>query len=441
LVHSWIYLTLGVIIALIALGAVAINVAINKNTVSYSGEHIEPLTTECRTAPYPSDELILKNRTWISVTRIDSHDILEKCTIITPELISKLPKLETALKGADGCKDGTEICEVSYGISRSEDSEDYEVSVSAEEGQSIANQIGLTIGAYRSLGTLVYDNKYYRLEVFTTDGETGVQAEVSFAEPIGSEPILLRKGDSIAYTLKAKTWATYGKPAELDLQARAGARDSELDVRFEPSKLVVPERSEASAKLIITADENARDGRYEIAASAIVNNGGGGFLPACHHSSSCAIVQIGDSDWQIRTYGSDSSGSIGGKKAPEWLRVNVETSKDVYSKDESIEIKAYIINDSEEKIILNKDLRLIIQVLGSSGSLYGIDAYISDGEPIVLEPKSRTLLARPFYWDQETFISMAAPQYVGQGTYTLDMDFAGYQGHFFRDQKKIQILE
>ncbi len=441
MVHSWIYLTLGVIVALTALGAVAINVAINKNTVSYSKEHTEPLTTECRNPPSPSDELILKNRTWISVTRIDSHDILEKCTIINPGLISKLPKLGTALKGADGCKDGTEVCEVSYGVSRSGDSEDYELSVSAEEARSIVKQIGLTIGEYRSFGTLAYDNKFYLLELFTTDGETGVQAEVSFAEPIGSEPILLRKGDSIAYTLKAKTWATYGKPAELDLQALASARDSGLDVRFEPSKLVVPERSEASAKLIITADENARDGRYDIAASAIVNNGGGGFLPACHHSSSCAVVQIGDSDWQIRTYGSDSYGSIGGKKAPEWLRVNVETNKDVYSRDESVEIEAYVINDSEEEIVLDKDLGLIIQVLGSSGSLYGIDAHIFDGESIVLEPESKTLLARPFYWDQETFISLAAPHYVGEGTYTLDMDFAGYQGHFFRDQKKIQILE
>jgi hypothetical protein len=31
---------------------------------------------------------------------------------------------------------------------------------------------------------------------------------------------------------------------------------------------------------------------------------------------------------------------------------------------------------------------------------YGIDARYDSNEPLVLEPKSKTLLVRPFYWDQ-----------------------------------------
>lgn len=50
-----------------------------------------------------------------------------------------------------------------------------------------------------------------------------------------------------------------------------------------------------------------------------------------------------------------------------------------------------------------------------------------DGKPITLGPHSKTLIARPFYWDQRTFGSDSVLHNVVPGNYRIDASFRGYE--------------
>lgn len=256
----------------------------------------------------------LKERTWISVVKIanPSEIVKGKCiVVVSQEIISKIPALVKAMSGADGCAAGTEVCEVSYGISSATgdpslgitilDKDDYELTVSHDEAIEIAKQFrttttGLGIDDGHSAAgavVLAYNNSFYALYLHTADTKEGIgaQVEAKFVEPSTAAvvaayptPAVLEKDRSLSYTVMLKTWATYGGPAEVDLRAATMA-DSGLQVRIEPDHLVIPERSEAKAKLVIS-NYDGRPGNYEIRVAGRINNSSTLFGP-CGFDSQC----------------------------------------------------------------------------------------------------------------------------------------------------------
>ncbi|MGI0012764.1 MAG: hypothetical protein ACREBU_04870 [Nitrososphaera sp.] len=378
----------------------------------------------------------VKDRNWISVMRVDAGNfdgaINAPCTILTTGLASQIPSLMTAIRGADGCSDGTEVCAVSYGISIGGDELDYELTLTREEVAAILRNIRL--GQYNS-AIIANGNSFYLMRFSSMDTKVGsVQIETQFLEPVPQIPIPLAAGESVIYTLLVRTWATYGGPASIDLTASSSARDSGLLVAFEPSTLEVNERSEARALLTITATQNVRNGTYDVNVGGTINDAG--LIPSgpCDHS--CPAIRIGDSPWNIMTFGSDMRmWQSGPGKVPDWLRLEVDIAKKMYSSGEQIEIKTYLVNDGADKVVLDGEdssRRLMIMISGPSEnstaatSVYGIDAYDLGTDPITIEHKSKLLLVRPFIWDQKTFASQVEPYQVSSGTYSIAVSFGGY---------------
>lgn len=391
----------------------------------------------------PVESDLVKDRNWISVAKVDSttgvrNGIDAPCTIVTPDLAFKIPALTTAIKGADGCVDGTEVCEVSYGISVGGDSADYELTITKEEAVAILKEIRL--GQYNA-AMLASGDGFYMMWFHSIEEGTpaGAQIETLLLEPFPSTPVPLAPGQSINYTLLVKTWATYGGPARIDLFASASARDSGLLVGLEPSTLKIPERSEAKAILKITASQDARDGIYDINVGGRIN--GGGYIPSGPCNYGDCKVRVGNSSWHIQTFGSDTQmGQYGPRKAPDWLRLEVETDKQVYAPREPVEIKAYLVNDGTESLTVDRNAtRLITSIIGP---VYTIDAFDFDSaDSIVVEPKSKVLLVRPFVWDQKTFHSDEEPFFVREGRYIIEVSFSGVENYILHNSTEIVIGE
>jgi hypothetical protein len=87
--------------------------------------------------------------------------------------------------------------------------------------------------------------------------------------------------------------------------------------------------------------------------------------------------------------------------------MELELNKEEFMDGDIAEIKAYLVNNSTETITFTPRELLIsvikTQPVGYYDNMYGIDARYESDEMIVLEPETRTLLVRPFYWDQTTF--------------------------------------
>lgn len=416
----------------------------------------------------------LKERTWISVVKIanPSEIVKGKCiVVVSQEIISKIPALVKAMSGADGCAAGTEVCEVSYGISSATgdpslgitilDKDDYELTVSHDEAIEIAKQFkttttGLGIDDGHSAAgavVLAYNNSFYALYLHTADTKEGIgaQVEAKFVEPSTAAvvvaayptPAVLEKDRSLSYTVMLKTWATYGGPAEVDLRATTMA-DSGLQVRIEPDHLVIPERSEAKAKLVIS-NYDGRPGNYEIRVAGRINNSSTLFGP-CGFDSQCPVIKVGGSGWQIRDYGAGQGMGMAGQWPPETLKVQVVTDKQAYSPGEAVTIEAYLVNDGPERVVLDNGASLVIAIAGDkhkfpNGFVYTIDAtYNSDNEPIIVEPGTRLLLARPFQWDQKSFDSSLVPFAVGEeGRYSVSLALSGLQSYVMHDDEEIVI--
>lgn len=390
----------------------------------------------------PAESELVKDRNWISVTKIDSatgvrNGIDAPCTIVTPDLASKIPALTTAIKGADGCADGTEVCEVSYGISIGGDSADYELTITKEEAASILNEIGF--GQYNA-AMLASGNSFYMIWFHSIDEgtPTGAQIETRFQEPFPSTPVSLAQGQSVNYTLLVKTWATYGGPARIDLSASASAGDSGLLVELEPSSLDIPERSEARAILKITATEDARDGTYDINVGGRIN--GDGYIPSGPCNYGDCKVRVGNSSWQIQTFGSDTGMyQYGPHKVPDWMRLDVETDKQIYAPGEPVEIRTYLVNDGTDS--LNVD-RSAARLITSIAREYTIDAFdFNSADSMLVEPKSKILLVRPFIWDQKTFHSGKEPFLVQEGQYNIGVSFSGIENYILHNSTQIAIGE
>jgi hypothetical protein len=378
----------------------------------------------------------IKDRNWIAVAKVDRNlgigtGLKAPCTIVTPELASKIPSLATAIKGADGCIAGTEVCQVSYGISRGGDEADYELTITKEEAANILKEV--RFGQYNT-AMLASGDSFYMMWFYSLEEGVprGAQIETRFLEPFTPDiPVSLAAGQSISYTVLVKTWATYGGPAKIDLVAAASATDSGLLVKIEPATLEIPERSEAKAVLKITVTSDVRDGIYEIFVGGRINDDGLISSGPCDYGS-CRIT-VGNSSWHISTFGSDTSMGQGGPgEIPDWLSLDFETDKGDYSIGEPIEIRAYVINEGSESMILDRESRRLITMIygpaeDGGGSVYGIDSYDFDAtDPIIIEPHSKTLLVRSFMWDQKTMEWGVEPHQVPEGTYMITMSFSGY---------------
>jgi hypothetical protein len=420
-----------------------------------------------------SDDLVLKDRIWISVREADLREAswwvahgnddpdaipqpVIHCTLLTADKLDRIPLVAAAIEGADGCKDGIEVCELPSGISFGGEAQ-YKLSISRGEVQTMVEEVVMVANK----AILQHDGKYYFLELFTTDENVGPQARVEFLDPhfignithtIEDEVIRLEKSQSTTVPFVVRTFATFGKPANITLNAGVHARDSGLTVSIEPSTFMIPERSTAKGNLTITAGTNAQDGVYQLSMV-----GKDGWIRTCgfYTDYACPLIQIGDSIWQINT--SDGGVGLGGKQPPEWLRLTTETDKDTYRTGETVTIKSYIQNGGNDTVTL-EGIRLVIdignrtvnQIPNSSttalNNLYTIDAYSYSGnDTIIVQPHSKVLLVRSFYWNQELVGSPISdeiditPASVQAGNYTIRTSFAGYEGTAIYGSKSIQI--
>ncbi|MGI0013163.1 MAG: hypothetical protein ACREBU_06950, partial [Nitrososphaera sp.] len=314
---------------------------------SPDGESALLLINRCTSATSPElaspSRPSVMERTWISASKIDVQPYQlgddTPCTIASSDLLSNIPKLEESLKGADGCTDGSEVCAVSYGFSTTTlysngidvaDDQDYELSLSKEDAQMLTG----TISFGGNLAILVHHDKFYLLAFHSTSSkDSNAQVEAQIEEPVTLDPVRLEQGRTLVYTLKIRTFATYGGPVNIALEAHPGARDSGLIVKMEPDVLTMDERSEAEVRVVIsTSSERAtipKDGIYPISISGRINDSNP--LPSpCGLGDQCPVVQIGDSRWEINTYGNDTGFGMGGRDPPEWLSAEVTTDKQGY---------------------------------------------------------------------------------------------------------------
>jgi len=424
-----------------------------------------------------SNSLNLKDRIWISVRQIDfseaswwvahsndnSSDFPQpviSCTLLT---LDKIPQITEAMEGADNCKQGVEVCELPTGVSAGGEVE-YKSSIAPEEAKLIANEVSLI--ANKAVLQQQESGKYYLLQLFTTDENIGPQARIEFLDNthfVEGKLIHLEKGQSINIPFTVRTFATFGKPANITLVAGAHASDSGLTFKMEPSPtFIIPERSTAKANLTVSASANALDGIYRF---FIV--GKNGWIHTCGDYADyvCPEIQVGNSTWEINTNG---GAGLGGKAPPDWLKVDTETDQDVYSQGETIAFKSYIVNNGNSTVML-EGTRLVIDIGNATvyadpnssttalNILYTIDAYRYSGlanDTIVIPAHSKTLLARPFYWNQELAGSVTSegpamvtpgpaistnPVSVQAGNYSVHTSLMGYDGAVIYDSKNIQI--
>jgi hypothetical protein len=430
-----------------------------------------------------SNNLVLKERIWISVRQIDfneaswwvahsnsDHNAVPQpvipCTLLIHDSVGKISKVTQAIEGAENCKQGIEVCELPAGVSFGGEVE-YKSSITDEEAHVIADEVSLVANK----AILQQDDRYYLLQLFTTDENVAPQVRVEFLDDAHfgkGDSIHLEKGQSIAIPFTIRTFATYGKPANFTLMAGVHAKDSGLIFKIEPSPtFIIPERSSANGSLIITAGMDAMDGIYRFFVS-----GKDGWIRTCgeYTDYACPEIQVGNSTWEIFTSSGGGVG-LGGKTPPEWLKVMTETDKDRYKQGETIVIKSYIENDGTDAVKLQA-VRLIIDIGNATilpdprsttsalHILYTIDALSnsindSDLAAVVVQPHSKVLLARPFYWNQELTGSVTSegsaiinpgpviitttPLSVKAGNYTIHTSFAGYDGAVIYDSKNISI--
>ena len=435
----------------------------------------QPSPAEAAYAPLvnQSNSLVTRDRIWISVREADLREAswwvahgnddpdaipqpVIHCTFLTADKLDGIPQVAAAVEGADGCKDGLEICELPSGISYGGDAE-YKLSISREEARSMLEEIVMVANK----AILQHDGRYYFLQLFTTDENVGPQARIEFLDPhfignnthtIDDEIIRLEKGQSITVPFVVRTFATFGKPANITLIAGVHARDSGLTVTIEPSTFMIPERSAARGNLTIAAGTDAQDGVYQFSMA-----GKDGWIRTCGFYSdyACPLIQVGESIWQINT--SDGGVGLGGKQPPEWLRLTTETDKDAYRIGEMVTIRSYIENGGNDTITL-EGIRLVIDIGNKTvlpnpnssttalNNHYTIDAYSYSGnDTITVQPHSKVLLVRPFYWYQELGEPLMsggpgpAHATIQAGNYTIRTSFAGYEGTTIYDNKNIKI--
>ncbi len=406
----------------------------------------------CNSVPNPSiDTMTLNKTTWISVMEIRANQTKFDCTSLTEQFLSSLPKIKQALDGANQCQNGNNLCSVpTLGIIEEAspfgvpvpDYLNYQSTLTRDEAAALFANVRLSSYGFHSFGNLEYNNKYYQIAVLTSGEEIPPQVYAEFGEKIPYGAVVIKKGQSLRYPITVKTFATYGKPAELQFDASSSAADSTLDLRVEPQRIVIPERSQENVTLIVTANPDTRDGTYGISVGAKTRTGQG--IGVCFYQ--CLSVSVNDSKWQINTYPGNSVILQGGDPPPKWLRLETKINKDVFYRSDIAEIRNFLINESSEPVTLSENIELVVLIYSESQKTgyqyyYAIQAFY-DGNGLVLEPHSKTPLARTLYWDQTSYHdnpSSSSLQRVALGNYTLDVTFRGYNGDVWDNDIPIEI--
>jgi hypothetical protein len=389
-------------------------------------------------------------------------------TKVTDELLSnnELMFLYEAFRGAEGCRDRTEVCVVSYGIMSSEDTqEDYEMSVSEEQVRQLRKELQFSLE--RDDALLSYEDGLYWLKINSRSDFKTPQVRAEFVQDIPSDAVHLdRSGqganNTVSYYFSIKTWATFGAPAEVKLYARPSISDSGIITTVEPDTLVLNERSEEKVKLTITAGKDAKEGIFEIAvwgkyAGDELKEMGPMYGPSVSPCrSGCPTVQVGDSHWRVVSIG--GAGGTGGKAPPESLDFRITTDKNLYRMGETITFTAYLDNSPDGEEIVLDDARLFINIYPSDTSIaanvYNVDAWLmgslhDDSYDVKkIRPGSTVLLAYPFEWDQYVLKGgipsddIAAPgSYNVHATFSMSSEKYGPQGYGFYYEKEITIAE
>jgi plastocyanin len=405
----------------------------------------------CNDVPKFNTNITLRKYTWIAVSQI-KQPFKEDC-IDVENIIPRTPKLAYAMLGADGCQDDTILCTIPKGVSIdmfvtdtdlvATDFEQYKMTLSNDEAQSIAKKLGITSQKATPYKVLKYNDKYYLLFFYTMDESPNPEAVMEFDPPTSYIPVKLEKGQSINYTILVKMLSTFGKDkAQIDFTGGVWTADSMLDVKLEPSRLELGERQQSKINMTISADKDARDGVYQTWVRGKI---GDSYVGPWNHIIEFPNIQIGNSDWMIINPSGDGQSSMGGKSPPDWLRTEIRTDQDFYKNKNQTEINVVLINTSDQQVTLDSNRDLMVTISGpvinnAVKPIYGIRAYSYDSKnQITLGPKSELILARPFYWNQTKFSE--STQYSGAepGIYAIESYFSGYSPSVFYSQKRIGI--
>src|SRR2546428_1061296 len=394
----------------------------------------------CNETPNASIDAIRLNKTiWISVMEINKNQTTLDCTSLNQHFLSSMPKIKQALGGADQCFNGNyDLCTVPSGMSiettfdfgvRVRDYWDYQETLTRNEAVALFSNIKLSSKGICSYGDLEYKKKYYQLVQNTNRKDRPPQTYGEIVEKISYPPPQITQGQSIRYTITMKTLATYGKPAEIQFNASSMASDSGLKLTIDPDTLVIPERSQSNTTLTITATPGTLNGTYPISITGKTPEGQS--VGIC--GSDCPTVKVGDSDWSIVNNYGGSYGFQGGNKPQDWLKFETVLDKNNYYLGDIVQISNYMVNESPNKITLNDRAEILVNVYnndknGTYHYYYFVQA-MYDGKPIILEPHSKIILARPLHWDQMSYHGSNSFHRVKPGVYHVDVSFgSSYQG-------------
>ena len=318
--------------------------------------------------------------------------------------------------GADGCKNKTELCKISSGVSISRsypflpsgisisDNDKFAMSIDKMQAKNLLSSMDWKLGGDSHYSAIYQDKKHYLLILSTFDNVKTPIVKMEIVDTL-SDPVSLERGMTLNYPIHINTWATYGAPAQIDLLAVHDAKDSGIKAWIEPETMMIPERNNATSTLFIHASDDTQDGIYDI---RVIGKANGNNAELYCRSTVCPSVSIGDSYWSIRTFGSNSGMGIGSGMAPEDTFLELDLNKKEFFEGEIVEIKAYLINNGTRPIVLDGSMNLLIKAIRADSSgyydhFYGIDARNESDSSITLEPNSKVLLVRPFYWNQMTF--------------------------------------
>lgn len=380
------------------------------------------------------DSIEWKKYITVSASRIEESQLPDMLKVQHVEELSEIPLLVQLINGADGCKSETEMCALPSGVSidrtnplgiQVSDHEDYTISLDKEQTDFLISQLEWTIEGNWIYLVLESQQKYYFVVLSTFDNVRTPDVKMRLIDT-SLNPVKMEVGETLQYTIQLETWATYGPAAKIDLRAIQDAKDSGIKVWIEPEVLKIPERSNATATLFIQSSDDAKDGIYDV---RVIGHANGNLADLYCSKTVCPIVNIGDSAWSISTFGSGSGKGIGGIETPKNTWLDLDLNKKEFFDGEMAEIKAILVNNSTKKITFTPN-ELLISVLktepvGYYENLYGIEARYESDEPITLEPNSKTLLVRPFYWNQTTFHNFEEEQRLDPKQYKIISKFVG----------------
>lgn len=371
----------------------------------------------------------------VSASRIDKSEFTSISHIVNFKDLPQNDLLQTLLYGADGCKNETEVCRISGGVSIDRfypfltspisNNDMYSVTLTSINADDLLSSYDWNSSEDLLYSIMQRDGKYYLLIMSTFENTQTPDVKMAL---VGTthEPVSLKRGETLNYTIQVNTWATYGVPAKIDLRAVQDTKDSGIDVWVDPPTITIPERSNATSTLFIKAHDDANDGLYDV---RVIGHANGKLADLYCRNTICPTINIGNSSWSIRTFGSGSDMGIGGIESPSNTFLELELNKKEFFEDDIVEIKTYLVNNSTEKISFVPD-RLLVKVIkaqdvGYYDNLYGIDARYESDELLVLEPNSKTLLVRPFYWNQNTFDNFDDAQRVDTRQHKMIAKFVG----------------